>query len=105
TYLVKTGGSYAFSPINLEAAIVRDPKSLVYLAAIEFSPGPAGGVSFAKFFNFNVVTGVREPMVDIDGRGDKAMPGTCLTCHGGRADALTPPDVSGKPRFSLLHNV
>jgi len=104
-YLVKTGGSYAFSPINLEAAIVRDPKSLVYLAAIEFSPGPAGGVSFAKFFNFNVVTGVREPMVDIDGRGDKAMPGTCLTCHGGRADALTPPDVSGKPRFSLLHNV
>src|SRR5689334_3804251 len=40
-YLVLTGGSYGFSPINLEAAIVRDPKSLVYLAGIEFSPGPA----------------------------------------------------------------
>ena len=103
-YLVKTGAAYGFSPINLEAAIVRDPKSLVYLAAIEFSPGPAGGISFAKFFNFNVVTGVRDIMVDIDGRGDKAMPGPCLTCHGGRADALTPPDASGKPRFNLLQN-
>jgi hypothetical protein len=103
-YLVKTGGAYGFSPINLEAAIVRDAKSLVYLAGIEFSPGPAGGTSFAKFYNFNVVTGVRENMVDIDGLGDKAMPGPCLTCHGGRADALMPPDASGVPRFNLLQN-
>ena len=44
-YLVKTGAAYGFSPINLEAAIVRDPKSLVYLAGIEFSPGPAGGAA------------------------------------------------------------
>jgi mono/diheme cytochrome c family protein len=103
-YLVKTGAAYGFTPINLEAAIVRDPKSLVYLAGVEFSPGPAGGISFAKFFSFDVVTGQRETMVDIDGRGDKAMPGPCITCHGGRADALTPPDASGKPRFNLLHN-
>jgi mono/diheme cytochrome c family protein len=103
-YLVKTGASYGFSPINLEAAIVRDPASLVYLAGVEFSPGPAGGASFAKFFNFNIVTGDREILVDIDGRGDKAMPGPCIACHGGRADALTPPDASGKPRFNLLHN-
>jgi hypothetical protein len=103
-YLVKTGGAYAFSPVNLEAAIVRDANALVYVAGIEFSPGPAGGVSFAKFYNFNVVTGVRENTVDIDGRGDKAMPGPCIACHGGRADALTPPDASGKPRFNLLLN-
>src|SRR6476619_4205196 len=64
-YLVKTGAAYAFSPINLEAAIVRDPNALVYVAGIEFSPGPAGGVSFAKYFNFNVATGARENMVDI----------------------------------------
>lgn len=103
-YLVKTGGAYAFSPVNLEAAIVRDPNSLVYVAGIEFSPGPAGGVSFAKYFNFNIVTGVRENMADIDGLGDKAMPGPCIACHGGRADALTPADASGNPRFNLLHN-
>ena len=103
-YLVKTGGAYAFSPVNLEAAIVRDPNALVYVAGIEFSPGPAGGASFAKFYNFNVATGVRENTVDIDGRGDKAMPGPCIACHGGRADALTPPDASGNPRFNLLLN-
>lgn len=103
-YLVKTGAAYGFSPLNLEAAIVRDPKSLVYVAAVEFSPGPAGGVSFTKFFNFNIVTSVRENTVNLDGRGDKAMPGPCLTCHGGRADALMPPDASGKPRFNLLQN-
>ena len=50
------------------------------------------------------MTGERETTVDIDGRGDKAMPGPCITCHGGRADALTPPDASGKPRFNLLQN-
>jgi mono/diheme cytochrome c family protein len=103
-YLVKTGGAYAFSPINLEAAIVRDPNALVYVAGIEFSPGPAGGVSFAKYFNFNIATGVRENMADVDGRGDKAMPGPCIACHGGRADALMPSDASGKPRFNLLLN-
>jgi len=103
-YLVKTGAAYGFSPVNLEAAIVRDPNSLVYVAGIEFSPGPAGGVSFAKYFNFNVATGARENTVDIDGRGDKAMPGPCIACHGGRADALTPPDASGNPRFNLLLN-
>ena len=44
-YLVRTGAAYAYSPLNLEAAIVRDPKSLVYINAIEFSPGPAGGAA------------------------------------------------------------
>jgi len=103
-YLVKTGGAYAFSPINLEAAIVRDPSALVYVAGIEFSPGPAGGVNFAKYFNFNVVTGARENMADVDGRGDKAMPGPCIVCHGGRADALTARDASGNVHFNLLLN-
>ena len=103
-YLVKTGGAYAFSPINLEAAIVRDPNALVYAAGIEFSPGPTGGVSFAKYFNFNITTGARENMANVDGRGDKAMPGPCIVCHGGRAEALTPRDTSGNVRFSLLLN-
>ena len=98
-YLV---GAYGYSPLNLEAAIVRDPKSLLAINAIEFSPGPAGGVSFAKFFNFNGVTGRRENSLDLDGRGTKAMPGACITCHGGRGDALTPPDASGKRRFNLV---
>jgi mono/diheme cytochrome c family protein len=103
-YLVNAGLAYAYSSLNLDAAIVRDPNSLLGYNAIEFSPGPAGGASFAKFFNFNAVTGQRDLTVDLDGRGDKAMPGPCITCHGGRGDALTPPDASGKPRFNLVQN-
>jgi hypothetical protein len=103
-YLIKTGAAYGFSPVNLDAAIVRAPNALVYVAGIEFSPGPAGGASFAMFYYFDVASVVRANMADVDGRGDKAMAGPCITCHGGRADALTPPDASGKRHFPLLLN-
>ena len=42
--------------------------------------------------------------MNVDGLGDKAMPGPCIVCHGGRADALTPPDATGQPLFNLLQN-
>jgi len=32
------------------------------------------------------------------------MPGPCITCHGGRGDALTPPDATGKRLFNLVQN-
>ncbi len=103
-YLIQAGAAYAYSPLNLEAAIVRDQRWLLGYNTIEFSPGPNSGVSFAKFYNFNAKTGLRETTVDLDGRGEKAMPGPCITCHGGRGDALTPPDATGKPRFNLVSN-
>jgi len=103
-YLVNVGADYAYSSLNLDAAVVRDARWLVGVNAIEFSPGPGGGTSFAKFFNFDGVTGLRQLTVDLDGRGDKAMPGPCIACHGGRGDALTPPDGIGQPRFSLAQN-
>ena len=49
----------------------------------------------AKFFNFDPRTGARQLTVDLDLRGEKAMPGPCITCHGGRGDALVP-DATGK---------
>ena len=101
-YLVQAGAAYAYSPLNLDAAIVRDTRWLLGVNAIEFSPGPAGGTGFTKFFNFHATTGQREALVDLDGRGNKAMPGPCITCHGGRGDALTPPDGSGRARFNLV---
>ena len=101
-YLVQAGSAYAYTPLNLDAAVVRDTRWLLGLNAIEYSPGPTGGTSFTKFFNFNASTGVRETAVDLDGRGNKAMPGPCISCHGGRGDALTPPDATGKPRFNLV---
>ncbi len=102
-YLIEAGGEYAYSPLNLDAAIVRDTRWMVGINAIEFSPGPNGGVAFPKFYNFNP-EGARQTFVDLDGRGPKAMPGPCISCHGGRGDALTPPDASGKRLFNLVQN-
>ena len=101
-YLVRTGADYAYSGLNLDAAIARDPAHFIGVNAIEFSPGPNGGARFAKWYNFNSVTGVRALAVDLDGRGTKAMPGPCISCHGGRGDALTPPNAAGKRLFNLV---
>lgn len=103
-YLVSPGVDYAYSPLNLDAAVLRDPAWLIGVNAIEYSPGPTGGAPFPKWYNFNAQTGARNALVDLDNRGEKAMPGPCITCHGGRGDALTPPDATGKPRFNLVRN-
>ncbi len=103
-YLVTAGPDYAYSPLNLNAAVVRDTRWLLGINAIEFSPGPGGGVSFPKFYNFSATNGTRQTLVDLDGRGAKAMPGPCITCHGGRGDPLTPPDPAGNQRFNLVQN-
>jgi mono/diheme cytochrome c family protein len=102
-YLIQAGPAYAYTPLNLDAAIVRDTQWLVGINAIEFSPGPNGGPPFPKFYNFNAA-GVRQLAVSLDNRGLKAMPGPCISCHGGRGDALTPPDSTGKRRFNLVQN-
>lgn len=101
-YLVRTGADYAYSNLNLEAAIVRDAAHFIGVNAIEFSPGPNGGVPYAKWYNFSSTTGQRATQVDLDGRGVKAMPGPCISCHGGRGDALTPPAANGLPLFNLV---
>src|SRR5688572_25385539 len=41
-YLIQAGPAYAYSPLNLDAAIVRDSRWHVGTNAIEFSPGPEG---------------------------------------------------------------
>lgn len=113
-YLVSAAANYSYSSFNLDAAVVRDPRWHVGTNGIEFSgapciPGdPAGcnpNVSFAKFYTFDATTGQRKLMAELDGRGEKAMPGICISCHGGRADPLTPALGSlnsGKPLFPLV---
>jgi mono/diheme cytochrome c family protein len=102
-YLIQAGPAYAYSPLNLDAAIVRDSRWHVGTNAIEFTPGPNGGAPFPKFYNYNAA-GVRQLFVNLDNRGPKAMPGPCISCHGGRGDALTPPDATGKRLFNLVQN-
>ncbi len=102
-YLVDIGGGGYGSSLNLDAAVVQDQRWKANINAIEFSPGPGGTVKFAKFYSFDAVTHERRLEQDIDGRGLKALPGVCITCHGGRGDALTPLDpTTGRPLFPLL---
>lgn len=46
------------------------------------SPGVNGGNPFTKFLTFGP-DGSLIPSVNLDGRGEKYMPGTCVACHGG----------------------
>ena len=103
-YIVEAIVNYTYSRLNLDAAVVQDRRWHDNTNTIEFSPGPGGGASFAKFFQFNAATGVRELLVELDGRGPKALPAVCLGCHGGRADPLTPPGPAGQPLFPLVQN-
>ena len=103
-YLALPGAEYAYSPLNLDAAVVRDTRWLVGINAIEFGPGPNGGSPFPRWYNYQSDTLQRATFVDLDGRGGKAMPGPCISCHGGRGDALTPPDSTGKSLFNLVQN-
>jgi mono/diheme cytochrome c family protein len=98
------GSSATQAALNLQAAIAQDDRWRVETNAIEFSPAPGGTVSFAKFFAFDTTTGARLETGTLDNRGPKAMPGVCISCHGGRGDALTPPDASGVPLFPLVYN-
>lgn len=56
----------------------------VACVAMEYStvPGRNGGKPFTKFFTF-APDGSLLASVNLDQRGEKYMPGTCVACHGG----------------------
>ena len=113
-YLVPAGASYGYSTLNLDAAIAQDNQWYIGASNIEFSPGPGCTATslpdpapsctyFTKFYFFTP-DGARANAVNLDGRGAKAMPGPCISCHGGRGDALTAPNASGIQLFPLVRN-
>ncbi len=66
----------------LEEAL--DDKNKVACVAMEYTPvsGANGGQPLTKFFTF----GPDETLllsINLDGRGEKFMPGSCVACHGG----------------------
>jgi hypothetical protein len=75
-----------YGPLNLTAVIDDDRKWHIGTNAIEYSPSP--GTGYTKFYTFNP-DGTRRVVVDLDGRGAKAMPVPCISCHGGTALPLT----------------
>ncbi len=57
---------------------------LVACVAMEWTstPGVNNGQAFTKFFTFGP-SGRLIPSINLDGRGEKYMPGACVACHGG----------------------
>ncbi len=96
-FMVNNYGGY--TQTNGDAAILGEMKWHIGTNAIEFSPGPGGTISFAKFYTFAPVTGQRVLAANLDGRGNKALPTICINCHGGRGDALTPSGLFPKVNY------
>jgi mono/diheme cytochrome c family protein len=80
------GFDYGHSPLNLEAAIKNDTNFHIGTNPIEVSRADGDvnctGPRLVKFFPYTP-TGERLLFVDMDGRGVKAMPQICASCHGG----------------------
>ncbi len=66
---------------NLDNA--RNNHNLVACVAMEYSPtaGVSGNQPFTKFFVFAPSGGLLQS-VNLDGRGEKYIPGSCVVCHG-----------------------
>ncbi len=87
-----------YGPLNFEALVNNDRQWNFGVNAIEFSAFPyvgAGARKFTKFYNFagdgiraTDPSGTQQHFVDLDNRGDKPMPTTCIVCHGGRGRTL-----------------
>jgi mono/diheme cytochrome c family protein len=84
-FQVKAIPGQDYGQLNLEAVVNGDYRWHIGTNAIEYSATPSsGGVKFVKFYTFNP-DGTRRTLVDLDGKGAKAMPVPCVSCHGGTA--------------------
>lgn len=76
---------------NLVACVAMDHTSI---------PGVNGGKAFTTFTTFMIfgASGELLPRINLDGRGEKFVPGTCTICHGGdRYAGKFPEDGTGSP--------
>lgn len=95
-----------YGPLNFEALVDDERQWNFGVNAIEFSAFPAtdaGARKFTKFYNFDGegkrdagTAGSLQHFVDLDDRGEKAMPGACIVCHGGRGRTLVVEDTQGR---------
>lgn len=109
-FSVQIVDGFAYGPVNLEAAIAEDLQHHVGSNAIEFGYGrddvgdTCSPEPMTKYYTFEPVYDSpdaphpRRLRVDLDARGQKAMPQPCISCHGGK---LRPLDRFG--RFVAMH--
>jgi hypothetical protein len=70
--------------VDAVMATAFDGDRRVACVAMEWTPTPGvnGGLPYTKFFTFGP-DGSLLLSINLDGRGEKYMPGTCVACHGG----------------------
>lgn len=104
-YRVPVFAGQNYTQINLDAAVARSRRYLAGYNAIEWGPQDADGNGapddlngdgainaadyLTRFYSF-APDGARVLSVDMDGKGRKGMPTTCISCHGGRQYPLLP---------------
>jgi hypothetical protein len=84
---------------DVDAAVLNavDGKNLVACVAMDYQayPGVNNGQPFVRFLIFGP-SGALLPSVNLDGRSEKFVPGTCVVCHGGdHYQGKFPEDGSG----------
>jgi hypothetical protein len=76
-------------------------KNLVACVAMDYGhvPGVNGDSKFVRFYIFGP-SGQLLPSINLDGRGEKFVPGSCVPCHGGDHYAgRFPEDGSGSANY------
>lgn len=84
--MVLSAASYVQNYLSVADAV--DGQNLLATVAMEYAP-PADNPTAPKFTKFYVYdkNGQRLKKIDLDGRGDKFVPGLCNVCHGGKPKA------------------
>lgn len=77
-------------------AVALADQKRVACVAMEWTPSPGanGDAPLTKFFTFGP-DGSLLNSINLDGRGEKYMPGTCVACHGGGSYNGRFPEVPG----------
>jgi hypothetical protein len=85
-YVCNHPGPLSTDPASVTAAIAKavNGQNLVACVAMDYmvSSGVNGDRPFTRFLIFGP-SGELLPSVNLDGRGEKFVPGACIACHGG----------------------
>ena len=102
-YVCNHAGPVSSTQFRVDEAInnAKLGNNLVACVAMDYSvtPGVNGNAPFTKFYTFGPA-GDLLLSVNLDGRGEKFMPGTCVACHGGDTySGRYPENGTGNPNL------
>lgn len=89
-------GHYAYYVTNFRSDVdAQSNTNAIATVGMEFSPLAAGGSAVTKFFVWNGA-GAQVNKADLDGNGEKFIPGLCVVCHGGTTSGIASGNLQSK---------